>query len=373
MSLAITKRPILDEGDPLIFRWSSVENPVNYELQRTDLTFTTIADNGGFLQCVGVSDTSEMSVGDVVFFSEDGAVYADQLTTVLTVDSISLVTLNITFIAISTTGFINLNETRTNYRVDVFFFDTDDVKFFTEGTEYQPNDNGFLRIDTSGIMRSFLEAEYVNTQNQENISLLFYIEVIERFSGTTGTTITDSANPVGIILASKQLLDVNGSIMKEQTPVVTQSGNGFIVDNQAEFLTRFAEPSMWIGFPNFIFGLSNGDNVLSGVEAFVRETALDINRAVISSLVKDFTGTKDEINRISLDQSRLDSKERFRLLEVGLGVSLKTVIDAANLLPSGGAATTMREAGTIIETDTAYTRVPALTGPDSLLELATFI
>jgi len=117
------------------------------------------------------------------------------------------------------------------------------------------------------------------------------------------------------------------------------------------------------------------DNVLSGAEAFVRETALDINRATISSLVKNFTGTKDEINRISLDQSRLDGGERFRLLEVGLGVSLKAVIDFINASGVPGTpVSSLREAGTVMESPTtSYVRNPVGTGPDSLLEIATFL
>jgi len=227
MSLTITKRPILVDADGT-FRWNSVANPVNYELQREDLAFTAITDDATFVQ-IAVTDTSEINVGDTVFFSEDGTVYADQLTTVLSFVASTSITLNITFIAVSTTGFINLNETRTNYRVDVFFFNPDDdTKYFTEGTEYQPQDSGFLRIDTAGLMRSFLESEYVNLANQENLSLLFYIQIIERFSGQTGTDFIDIDNPVGIILASKQFLDEFGSIMKKFTPIVRQDAGGFI-------------------------------------------------------------------------------------------------------------------------------------------------
>jgi len=383
MSLEITKRPILDEGDPLIFRWNSVENPVNYELQREDVLFNTINESVSAptkIVCfAGSMTTTEMTVGDTVFFSFGaGTVYPDQLTTILFVDSATSVTLDIPFSIDQNgadAGRINLNETRTNYRVDVFFFNPeDDTKYFTEGTEYQPQDSGFLRIDTSGIMRSFLEAEYVDLQNQENLSLRFYIQIIERFSGTTGTDFTDIANPVGIVLASKQLLDVNGSILKAQTPIVTQDGTGFIINNQAEFLTRFAEPSIWVGFPNFLFAIANGDNTLSGATAFISEQPKDINRTDIGGqTAQTIVGIQDEINRISLTLDKLNPNEEFREVFAGLGVSLKAVIDAANLLPSGGAATTMREAGTIIETDTLYTRSPALTGPDSLLELASFV
>jgi len=246
MSLSITKRPILTDADG-VFRWNSVENPVNYELQRADFTVASISDQGGFVR---VNTTTVMTepnaVGDIIYLKTGDYDTRGTITAVIDTDTIDT---DITFISttLSSPNALNLNTQRTNYRIDVFFFDTTDVKFFTEGTEYQPDESGFLRIDTSSLMRSFLEAEYVNFTLQNNLSLLFYIEVIERFSGTTGTIITDSANPVGIILASKQLLDDFGSIMKEQTPVVTQTGNGFTVDDRAEFLTCFAEPTLWIG------------------------------------------------------------------------------------------------------------------------------
>jgi len=372
MSLEITKRPILVDADGE-FRWNSVANPVNYELQRKDLLFTSIIDDGsGFVQ-IAVTDTSEINVGDTVFFSEDGTVYADQLTTVLSFVASTSITLNIPFIAVSTTGFINLNETRTNYRVDVFFFNPDDdVKFFTEGTEYQPNENGFLRIDTAGLMRSFLEAEYVDNQNQENLSLLFYIQIIERFSGVTGTDFTDITNPVGIIIASKQFLDEFGSILKNFTPIVRQDAGGFIVDNEAGWLTRFAEPTMWIDWPNFLYFLAN-DNSLAA-SGFIGEEAKDINKAALTEVATAFAAVTNEINRVRLTDTRLASTEEFRTVFGGIGVSLKALIDFVNASGVPGLpVNTMREAGTVIETETSYVRVPAGTGPDSLLELASFL
>jgi len=382
MSLLITKRPILTDADGT-FRWNSVSNPVNYELQREDVNFDSISDsvsNPGFILCFGgAMTTTEMSVGDTVFFDVGGSGgYASQLTTILAVDSATSATLNIAFIVnagpSANFGTINLNETRTNYRVDVFFFNPDDdTKYFTEGTEYQPNDAGFLRIDTAGLMRSFLEAEYVNNQNQENLSLLFYIQIIERFSGITGTNFTDIANPVGLLIASKQFLDEFGSIMKEQTPVVRQDAGGFVVDNQAEWLTRFAEPTMWVDWPNFLYFLSNGDNSLSAA-GFIAEEAEDINKNDILRVAAGFTAIIDEINRVELTTTRLDSKEQFRSVSGGVGVSLKVLIDFVNASGVPGLpVNTMREAGTVIETETSYARNPAGTGPDSLLELATFL
>ena len=294
MSFNIIKRPILDEGGVLIFRWNAADNPVVYELQREDRTFISIADDGGFVQVVNI-DITGREVGEVVFFHEDGSVYPDELTTI-TALAASRYTLNIPFTAVSGAGFINLNEALANYRWDVFFFDPDngDVKYFTEGVEFAPRENGLLVMDVSAIMRSFLDAEYLDTQEQEDLSLRFYPEFIERFNNTVGLTRKDTGFPVGLVTAAKQLLDLNGSIMKDWTFVIDAGA----VAKEGLWLSRFDNPSWWEGHKNWGFWIDND----YGAGFSVIKEGLDVNGDNSGTAATGSnTGVIDEVNKIEIE------------------------------------------------------------------------
>ena len=347
MSIIIKKRPILTDADGT-FKWNSVSNPVNYELQREDFNsaggdIISTQDSGAGLTRINTSSpASDLgAVGDIVYFSSSDGLY-DSLATVEAVGGANL-TISTPFngAIVLGTAYLNNITQRTNHRIDVFFFNPDDdTKYFTEGTEYATQQNGFLRIDVSGIMRSFLEATYFDQSPQDTLSTDFYIEIIEHFSGTSEAPINDSANPVGVVLASKQLLDEFGSIMKEFTAVVTQDGGGFTVNNEGRLLTRFKEPTMWVGWPNFIFGLSNGDNSYSGAQNDILEQALNINRAETTgkNTINLSGAAANEINRIRLTDSRLSGGEEFRRVTAIVAISLlavQTATATASLLAAG--------------------------------------
>ncbi|GAF99887.1 unnamed protein product, partial [marine sediment metagenome] len=138
-------------------------------------------------------------------------------------------------------------------------------------------------------------------------------------------------------------------------------------------LTRFSQPSMWVDWPNYINGLSNGDNTLSGAGRYISEQPKDINKTNLGAKnhIDLSTLVANEINRVQLTSSRLNVNEQYREIGATTAVSLLAVMAVINA--HGGAVTSLRESGTYMEANSDYVRNPAGTGPDSLLEIAFFL
>ena len=254
--------------------------------------------------------------------------------------------------------------TGDNYRVEIFVRDpSDDSLLIEEPAVYTPDASGFLRVDLSGLVASLLVSDIPDTLNQDLRSEVYYIDATEVSDAGTGATASDRSNPVGIVLANQQLRE--NSNLRDFTPIINQTGVGFEVNNRALFLTRFREPSLWVGWPTTVSGISN-ENAVAGAGRVVMQEALDINRQDLNvqEAISLSDVEQDQVIAVPLDQNRLTGQEQFRRIEARTAISLFAVIDAVNTL-AGGGINSMLDAGDWLRDNQG--------GPDrpySLLQLA---
>jgi hypothetical protein len=219
MSLTVTQRPY-QTIDNEISKWNAVRNPVLYKMQRKDFTFASITNSGGFVRLVLDSSfgnvASSFDVDDEVYFTTDAGVY--DTTGTVTASSYSapntLVTLDTAYIS-SSTGFVNNDDLRPSYRVEVEVYDGDDAQIGDAAFTYSPTSKGALTIDVSTIIKSELVPDNdvdltAEVETDENVSTGFYIKYREVWTGSAESQTNDSDNEFFGLLGAMQIPSTYG-------------------------------------------------------------------------------------------------------------------------------------------------------------------
>lgn len=224
MSLTVTQRPYQTiNGESS--KWNAVAHPVLYKMQRKDFTFASITNSGGFVRLVLDSSFGDVSasfdVDDYIYFQTDAGVYAVFGT--VTASSYSapntLVTLDTTYIS-SSTGFVNSDALRPSYRVEVSVYNSAGTLLNQSPETYSPFRTGSLSIDVSGILRNFMLPDNdvsltVNSAEDTNVFIGFYITYTEVWSSSAESAVSDSANVFYAILGAMQIPSTYGSNIYE--------------------------------------------------------------------------------------------------------------------------------------------------------------
>jgi hypothetical protein len=267
-------------------------NPIVYTLRREDYQYNQINNNGGFaqIQINGTDLTSYFQVGNSVYIEGLGPATV----TASSFSTNTLVTVDIAFTSTST-GFINNNSKRSDYKIDVEVFD-----FITNTSlaliTLDPGENGEIKADISGIVKTYLRAELeIPTVNEpeEETSKKVYIKYREFYDITYWDLIDDVANPIIAVFGFIPLL-------LGTPPDFTRyihGGNllGFLPeDDTKDWLVRFP-PTLWRGYPMTL--------------SFLWPQLTDISRRVkqynsegteLSDTSTALTPALDEVHRMSL-------------------------------------------------------------------------
>lgn len=226
MSLAVTQRPYQTINSEQS-RWNAVGNPVLYKMQRKDFTFASITDSAGFVRLVIDSSFGDVSasfvIDDIVYFTTDGGVY--DTTGTVTASSYSapntLVTLDTAYIS-SSTGFVNNDDLRPLYRVEVDVYNPSNVLLNDSPFSYAPNSKGLLYIDISPILRNNLSPDNdatltSSTQGFDDTNAYtgFYIKYTEFWTGSGQSEVDDSDNVFFAALSAMQIPSTYGGNLYE--------------------------------------------------------------------------------------------------------------------------------------------------------------
>lgn len=303
----ILSRPI-KEG----CNFNAVGNPVIYKLRREDYQFNQINDNGGFAQIqINSTDlTAYFQVNDSVYVEGLGAATV----TASSFSTNTLVTTDIPFTSTSS-GYINNNSKRTDYKIEVEIFNADTDESLGPRLVHDPDQAGEVKVNVSGIVKTYISANWENVSvngPEEETSIKIYIKYQEFYDVTYWDVIDDVANTIVCAFAMVPLL--LGS-----PPIFTRYVYGgnllsfFPEDDSRLWLTRFNIPSYWRGWP---FTLS-----------FIwPQVFTDINRRVIqydsegselSNTVTVLTPDVDKIHRMTLGDINANAKRLVVSLEDG--------------------------------------------------------
>lgn len=221
MSLTVTQRPYQTINAERS-HWNAVGNPVLYKMQRKDFTFASITNSGGFVRLVLDASFGDVStsfdIDDVVYFVTDGGVY--DTTGTVTASSYSapntLVTLDTAYIS-SSTGFVNNDNLRPLYGVEISVYDTADTLLNAAPFKYSPTSKGALSMDISAILRANMladnDADLTGTSetfNDSNAYKGFYIRYREVWTGSAESQTNDSAYEQFSILGAMQIPSAYG-------------------------------------------------------------------------------------------------------------------------------------------------------------------
>lgn len=283
MSLTVTQRPSTTISGETS-RWNAIAHPLLYKMQRKDFQFASINNSGGFVQLVISGNVvSSFDVGDLVWFSTDGGVYAQvgEVTASAFSSPNTLVTLDVSYIS-SSTGWVNNDTLRPSYRVNVFVYNSANALLNESALGFSPDESGGVRIDIMTVVRAYLNAENASdltastdVYDDTNAYLKFYIKYQEAWTDSAQSVTNDSANQFFAVLGANQIPSLYGSNMAEH--VTFDDGTP-----KPNWLTKFDSPVMWRGYP-FVLSAIIGDGVTG--DQFVRVDGDDTAPAALSGKI----------------------------------------------------------------------------------------
>lgn len=223
MSLTVTQRPYqtINSKDA---KWNAVGNPVIYKMQRKDFTFNQVNNNGGFIQLQFNSTnlTASLQVGDTIYIQSDNGIY--DLYAEITASSFStntLVTVDASYVSAAPGGFINNDDLRALYKVEVEVYNADDELINDSPFVYSPDRKGVIIINISAILRSQLSADnemVIGTDlifDNTNAYIGFYIKYTEIWVSSAESQTSDIANQYYSVMSARQIRSPYGGNMYE--------------------------------------------------------------------------------------------------------------------------------------------------------------
>jgi hypothetical protein len=230
---------------------NAVGNPVIYKMTRKDFTFNQINNNGGFIQLQfnGSDITTSLPVGHTIYIQSTNGVY-DLFGTITasTFSTNTLVTVDQAYISAAIGGgFVNNDDLRPLYRVEVEVYNSDDELLTESPFVYSPNSKGALTIDIAVILRAQLSP--VNALNltgstevfdDTSVYVGFYIKYREVWTGSAESQTSGIANQFVAVLGAKQIPSTYGGnmwdngIIAESVPVNDAGGFGTSWANETD-------------------------------------------------------------------------------------------------------------------------------------------
>lgn len=290
--------------------FNAAGQPICYKLRREDYQFNQINDDTGLAQIqINGTDLTE-------YFEVDDTVYVEGIgSTTVTASAFSggntLVTTDVTFTG-TATGYINNNSKRTDYKIEVEVFSSDNESLGPR-IVHDPGENGEVIVNVSAIVKTFTSAEWEDVTVdgvEEETSLEFYIKYQEFFDITYWDLVDDVSNKIVAVFATIPM-------MLGSPPNFTRYQHGgnlldYCPENDTkQFLTRFDKPTMWRGFP---FTLSFLWSVTS-INRRVRQ--LDSENNELADTVTVLTGTESTVHRTRVGDIEDDAKKLFVSLQDG--------------------------------------------------------
>lgn len=137
---------------------------------------------------------------------------------------------------------------QTNYRLEIYVFDSANTALNSEAFTYTPNATGAILVDITPIVRAYLSPtndislsnSNVEMYNDTNAYKKFYIKYKEVWTGSSEVLTSDSANQFYAVFGTLQIPSEYGPNLYDYTLFnITEY-------TEAKFLTRFTRPTWWL-------------------------------------------------------------------------------------------------------------------------------
>lgn len=325
MSLIITETPlkVVNEDIPENSKWSAVWHPTIWKFQRQDFQLTAISYGGGSpagIDLTATGDfTAEVSIGDTVFVNaSNGEIYGTYEVldvqfsgggTIITIDSADLGSYTVN-------GYLNFVTTRTYYKIEIAVYGyANEVKelLTTYYGEYRPNIEGTVKVDLQRFLQALVNAndEYQYLDRSKAAPYLgarYDIQVREYWKEAGFGAWNDGTDLSGgdmdkhfIVHAVKKIGDYWGQNMAEFVMFPTDQGSPQVEHNKGKFLSKFEEPTYFVGYPfdlSFLYDHSIDD---AGQRLAIVEELYDVNDQLLDTNEYPLDNTNSYLTRCTID------------------------------------------------------------------------
>lgn len=313
MSLNIIKYPdaVVSVSPSKISKWSSIHHPIRFGLQRRDFEGTNSITGSTFIFVAPIGETMSfhISAGETLTFESPN--FKGSATVVSTTANVifgTIIESNTTNETAS--GYINVNS-RQNFFAKTRVYTVDSENVYKEiGVSINKVDaTGRAEVDVSSFLKSLVGYEdnfSYDSLNELDPSLggRYNITLSENWTGHEGQFSGISETSLRYFVNSaKQIQDLFGSNMGEYVP--------FALGSSAKFLSDFAKPTYFEGYPHSIDFIYSED--LHSFEVRRREQARDINNGVVGGATS-----------ATLDHYQIYGVNRLTI-EGGYAANVKTV------------------------------------------------
>jgi hypothetical protein len=315
----LAQDPGVNLGNGNISQWNAAFNPIWFRFQRKDFEVTSVISGPGTSIVVAVNAdltpvtprttvtvsgqlgnfTTTEAAGDFVYIKT--AQYEG--TFEVLAKTAGTLTLDCTYAANDTTGFININSIKPYYQVQTVLTYVDPItgKFTTSQMNFSPNSTGYIEADLSTLLQTLLVAKDLSNYTLVNyrdmqLSASYTLKYAEVWTGglISWTTVT---RPYYVVFSAKQLGTKYGGNLAEYVPYPL----GF---QPAKWVTDFKMPVYNGGFPfdlGFIFS-----EYMVGLAPFYNVTLLDINMNPLTdqSVANGFLLNEDGSYSLNQDASK---------------------------------------------------------------------
>lgn len=246
----LTKTPIKTIDDIFDSAWNCSRQPMIFEFQRKDFNVIAMNNISGFVQLV-LQYAILIKATDVVYYSKYDSIGTVQLGTPTTTTSVILTT--IPYTTAMSGGFLNMNSYQ-DYSVNITLniYNQNKNLFEKINTKISVDSSGKGKFYAQGLINNRITKEnnfnYLSQNKLDKNSNSFFTLDYNASYRTSLTQTESSLSVIGqtnwwFVDAAKQLGSQYGQNLADYLPT------NFDRDTKAKFLTSFAEPTNFIGYP----------------------------------------------------------------------------------------------------------------------------
>lgn len=277
-----------------VSKWVAANNPVIFELQRRDIEVLTAIKATSTTLKVFVSiplNVSEVPTAGQFIYLNTG-VWVGKFTVVSATVNYIIVSTSKHGSA-STTGFLNLLSSRTNFRFECKVNHVvANLITPVNPISFSPNSEGLAKVNISEVLKSFISIQNDFDYQDTNIadrsgSGIYYVQFREVYTGNLDSEFSSINQNVEyyFVNAAQQIGAVNGANLAAYVPTFASIAD----ENRAKFLTVFEQPVYWQEYPfslSFIYSRDLIPSILQvGVDKQLsaNEERFDLNSSTLST------------------------------------------------------------------------------------------
>lgn len=316
MAVSIIERPQATiPGTTDISYWTACYNYVRFIFQRQDRVVSSVTDDGGFMELnLSTAPPTGTVIGTRVFFSKpDGTNSGEGLVTAI---SGSDITLDVAYTT-SFSGFANFPTIIKDWRVELIIdkwngsayvpINGQSTTSTTPMAKFQNLPNGTVIAQIEEYLKSELNNDYTYDDTDLNQldsggSLRYQVRYRENYFGLTPgayDVVSDNDDVDIDFFATNSAMQLKATLAPNMAEYIMLDDT----DADGKYMSGFAEPSIWIGYPFDLAFCFNLGDTLTAIQLWYDENKVFIEATSLGTL-EDYNG---QVSRIGVNRGVVTS------------------------------------------------------------------